>query len=381
MNESATNPLESFLRDYMETSGGLWDQVEPQVYDLMLPEVFAADSEVGPTEDGMVRVAFDPEAVPEHPGSQLMSFGTPLLDQVLSDAQQRARFARAFVVGLNLHPADLGRQLRRSLDLGANVELALGDAQAVCCPILVHWFCATYVSDQKEQDTFVVAVDSDDGHQVRQLDRLLDSARLYESAVEDLPDVSRKSNLELYGLARDRVVRSVCTTAHARRRELAERGQRQKERMVRYYRDLRAEVEQQIARALKRGEDTGKIVARRLAIDREEKLRVAELETKSTLRVHLRLLNLLEIRQPKLRIESRLTRRLQTGPPRSVPGRSAAPQSSSLSLVLTWNPLIESLEAPRCPSCDQPTFAVRIARRGDAWSCASCARPSGPTRS
>ena len=34
---SPHSPLEAFLRDYAEVTGGLWDEVEPQVYDLMLP--------------------------------------------------------------------------------------------------------------------------------------------------------------------------------------------------------------------------------------------------------------------------------------------------------------------------------------------------------
>ena len=29
--------LEDLLRDYVESSGGAWDEVEPQVYDLLLP--------------------------------------------------------------------------------------------------------------------------------------------------------------------------------------------------------------------------------------------------------------------------------------------------------------------------------------------------------
>ena len=32
-----TNALETFLRDYADVVGGLWDEVEPQVFDLMLP--------------------------------------------------------------------------------------------------------------------------------------------------------------------------------------------------------------------------------------------------------------------------------------------------------------------------------------------------------
>jgi len=34
---AALPPLEQFLRDYAEASGGMWDEIEPQVYDLMLP--------------------------------------------------------------------------------------------------------------------------------------------------------------------------------------------------------------------------------------------------------------------------------------------------------------------------------------------------------
>ncbi len=30
------SPLEEFVRDYVDVTGGVWDEVEPQVYDLML---------------------------------------------------------------------------------------------------------------------------------------------------------------------------------------------------------------------------------------------------------------------------------------------------------------------------------------------------------
>ena len=48
------SPLEQFVRDYVEARDGMWDEIEPQVYDLLL----------GPE---MLQVAFDPEALPEHP--------------------------------------------------------------------------------------------------------------------------------------------------------------------------------------------------------------------------------------------------------------------------------------------------------------------------
>src|SRR3974377_873074 len=36
-------PLEEFLQAYAEEVGGVWDEVEPQVYDLMLPSAGRSD--------------------------------------------------------------------------------------------------------------------------------------------------------------------------------------------------------------------------------------------------------------------------------------------------------------------------------------------------
>src|SRR6478609_6937515 len=95
------SPLEAFLRDYVDVTGGVWDEVEPQVYDLMLPTP-ADDS--GSDEREIVRIAFDPEAIPEHPGAQLASFGTPLVDRLLADALARGRRVDLYLTGLNLAP-------------------------------------------------------------------------------------------------------------------------------------------------------------------------------------------------------------------------------------------------------------------------------------
>ena len=76
------SPLEEFIRDYAENVGGAWDEVEPQVYDLLLP---AAGKESHFLEQSIVRVAFDPEAIPEHAGCQLASYGTPLVDRLLAE--------------------------------------------------------------------------------------------------------------------------------------------------------------------------------------------------------------------------------------------------------------------------------------------------------
>src|SRR5262249_47859310 len=121
------SPLEAFLRDYAEVVGGLWEEVEPQVYDLMLPEH-------GPRSPGVVRVPFDPVALAEHPGGHLAGFGTPLVDRLLADAVTRGRAAELYLVGLNLAVQGLTGRIARSLSLGAGLELRLGRSRALHFP-------------------------------------------------------------------------------------------------------------------------------------------------------------------------------------------------------------------------------------------------------
>src|SRR3954470_20465169 len=128
MTGSAPSPLEEFLRDYAEVTGGMWDEVEPQVYDLMLPGRDSAG------EPEMVRLVFDPEAIPEHPGAQLASYGTPLIDRLLADAVERGRFARLYLLGLNLNPRAPPGRARRALTLPPGAGLRVERVRALHFP-------------------------------------------------------------------------------------------------------------------------------------------------------------------------------------------------------------------------------------------------------
>ena len=354
---SSTGPLETFLQDYIESADGLWEEAEPQVYDVLLPESAAAGERMPLSEDGMVRITFDPEALPEHPGSQFMTLGTPLMDGVLEDAQGRGRWSRGYLVGLHLSPQNLPSWIRQSVDLPEGAALELVRMRGQSFSNAVFWFSATFVSDQKEQEKFPVAMDLHTGRQVRHLEELLSPAHLSEVPGETLPEAPRRPLTEAYRLARERAVRSVGAVANQRRRDLEERRRRQEARMTQYYRDLREEVREQIARAESRSTDPSRAVSRLQAVEQEEKLRLAELRRKSALRVNLRLLNVLEVRQPKLLLECRLSSR----------------RDDSAALSLVWDPLVESLEAPACPECAQPTFRFRFRFKCPTWLCPSCA--------
>jgi hypothetical protein len=139
--------------------------------------------------------------------------------------------------------------------------------------------------------------------------------------------------------------------------------QRQVGRMSRYYDDLRNELAEQVGRARKAEEAQARLPERLDSIDREEKLRIAELHQKNSLRVHVRLLQLLLVQQPKL-----LVRAL-----------ASAPKQVSAPLEMVWDPLTEALEAIPCGECSRPTFALEL--RGARLVCPTCAaRPAVSSR-
>lgn len=348
------SPLEEFVRDYVEVAGGVWDEIEPEVYDVLLP---SEGKEVA------LRLAFDPEALPEHPGAQLASYGTPLIDGLLNDAVTRGRFARFYHVGLNLNPHDLAGRVRRSLTLPADSRLKLERVRILDFVQAVFWFQATFVSDQKEQEVLPIALDLHYGRQVRHLERLLDRAHLSETPSVYRPEGRRLSLAAAYPLARAAVVPTVASLANTRAREAGEQAERQVARMTRYYADLRAELAEQMERARGRGESLDRFAGRREALDREERVRVAELRQKATLRIELRLLQLLVVRQPKLLLRATVT--VDKHPPAG--------------LELVWDPLTEGLEAAPCPQCGRPTLAWEWDR---LWHlvCPACAAAPAAAR-
>lgn len=353
---NAPSTLEQFVRDYVEVTGGVWDEIEPQVYDLLLP----AGGEAAPTGPGdaeVPRITFDPEALAEHPRAQLASFGTPLVNRLLDDAVERGRNARFYLLGLNLAPHQLAARAARSLTLAEGLRMTVERVRPLYFPQAIYWFEATFTSDQKEEELVPVAVDLHYGRQVRHFDQLLDRSRLSESPSLWLPDAACVSRADAYRLARDEVARTLIGLANTRARELSEHVERQIERMRRYYDDLGRELDESGRRAASRGDDAQRFAERRQAVERERALRIDELRRKSTLVVRLRLLNWLLIRQPKLSLRVTLETR----------------DGKSGQCECVWDPLLESLEAVPCAACRRPTFELDLSLAGTAV-CPECRR-------
>jgi hypothetical protein len=333
------SPLEQFVREYVEAVDGAWEEIEPQVYELL-------------TDTELLQVTFDPEALPEHPGAQLASFGSPLIDRFLGDAARRWGAAHLYRIGLNWHVQDLPARVSRTVLLPDGAELRIERVRAMSFPQAVFWFKATFSGDQKQEEILPIGIDLHYQREVRQLGPLLAEGRLSTNPEVMLAEARHAGLVPGYRTARGHVLRTVTSLANACRREWAGRLERQVARISHYYAQLREEAHEYARRSQLRAhkpdtdqdEDPAlRAAARREAIDREERLRIAELRQKSSVRVGIQLGSLMLVEQPKLQIAAGV----------SLKGRSVG------RLDLVWDPLSDALEAVPCARCGQPTFAFQ----------------------
>jgi hypothetical protein len=348
------DPLEQFLLEYVDAAGGLADAIEPQVYDVLLPNA-----------DTPLRVAFDPDALPEHASAQLLTFGSALLDDWLEQAQARGRVGLAYLDDLHLTPHALDQRVRRELVLPEGLALQIETMRPRYVTHSLFWFEVTYISDEKEQALYPVAVERYYGRQVRYLDALLESERFSEIRRWHYPDAASLPLDHAYLAAREAVARTVRAEAHTRQHQNQQRLVEQTGKMQRYYADLRAELAERVEKATARGEELEALRLRQAALAREEALRLDELERKSQLRVQLKLTNLLHVKIPRLFVNTRLV---------AVEGKRAAFRPTAL--TLTWDPLVEKTDALTCPGCHHPTFELRLGRQNEL-RCPNCETPTG----
>lgn len=337
MQKRKQSPLESFVKRYVESIDGAWDEVEPQVCDVLLPP------EDRKKEDEMLRLTFDPEALEEHPNAELVTYGTPLLERFFEDAQKRFSFTKQYLlVGFHRPPSEVQKKAIRELQVPDDVKIVFEDSRPLYFANALFFFLATFISDEKEQEMSSTGVDLYYGRQVRHLNELLKKGSFSFSRPMPYPDASRISLMRAYQIALSEVIGTVSAVANTQKQKMEERVAKQIKRTTQYFHDLREELKERIERAKEREFDTQKLYERLKAIDRQKQIRITELKEKTTMLLELQLKNLMILKEPKLRMQANL-----------IPKKG---NSTSVSLV--YSPLTERLSAPQCPTCNRPNFSL-----------------------
>ena len=345
--------LESFFVHFAEHMGGALDQVEPQVYDVLLP-ADAAQALGWPQAEAGARVTFDPEAIADHPEAQLLAFGNPLLDQVFAQAQHNRQVTRLYVSGLNLAPHGLAARVQRSVQLTTGTSMSIV-SQRVLHHRSTQWlFRATFISDEKVQEDVSVTLDANDGRAVRHLEDALSRGTSSEHPMVAYPDAPILPRAHIHALARAEVTRILSASAHTRQAELERLLLRETRRISQYFDDSRDELDARAARA-KSADDIEKFAQQRHALARAEQAQIGELRRKMTLTVQVRLMALRDVVQPKINLRVQLT----------------ALKLPPAECTLVWDPALDRLDAPLCQLCQKPSLALALGKRGVV--CRECA--------
>ena len=253
--------------------------------------------------------------------------------------------------------------MRRSLQVPSGVEVRSAPPRAYHFSTALFWFQATFISDEKVQDIFSVGIDRYYGRLARTLEDTLRSAALSEARSYPYPDAPRLPLKRAYQLARDEATHAVTVTAHSHLTDLQQYLQRETHRITGYFTDLRSELTDRQARTAAKGEDAPQFDLQRQALDREEQTQLTDLRHKLALRVQIRLLNVLHVIQPKLRI------RVQLIPSQGISGE----------IEVVFDPALQKVEATVCPDCARPTLALALKRSGQVV-CPACAAMSPTPR-
>ncbi len=348
--------LESFFLSYVDHVGGVFEPIEPQVYDVMLPaEANRAIGSRAADDETPARVTFDAEALADNADAQLLVFGNPLLDRVFEHAQIGNQMTRVYLGGFNLQPHGLRALIQRSLSLGDGMSLDVVSQRPLHYTSALWQFQATYISDEKVQETYMIGVDLHYGRPARQLEERLARARASEHPEAAFPDATAIPLPRAYALAREEALRGITVSAHVRLAELQRLLTRETNRIHRYFEDSRDELDARGGR-VHTPDDAARVHAQRAALDREEQAQIGELKHKMTLSVACKLLNVMLVTQPRLRVRVGLS----------------GPKNQSASIDVSWDVAAQRLDAAVCPTCGRSTFALAFNRAGKL-GCPACA--------
>ena len=348
--------IEAFALAAVERLGGATESDGPGLYTVLWPSAVAGDLETR-------RLAFDPEALEDAPDAELVTFGSPALDELVGLATASGRVARAFLTAAANSSRATAERLARAYRFG-DASWTPGTGRPWWLPAGVFLFRARYLSDAREEDLLEIAVSLTDGHILRRLGEAVERHGLAPEPLEAWPMMGELPAEAAYAAARAELDRRLVAPLGARRRELAERLARESHRAAAYYEELSRELAEEIERLPGEAPERPRLEAKLPAIGLEREGRLAELRAKYRLEAEVSLISVLRLYLPRVVFRGTL-----------------AGKAGVAALALTWDPIEQAAEPVRCQRCAALAYEVGLDRAG-VIVCPSClaagVRPRGP---
>ena len=370
-----SNRLRQFATTLFESVGGLVEEVEADLIEVLLPENlegrFGSD----------FLIALHPEIVGEVDGSELLTYGSPLLDDLVTFASEQGTVSRVYLSGVNLDTSNLEQNLKRGLGFEGG-EMRVDGVKVRLFKYLLFRFKVRYTTDEREDEFISVGVNQYNGQIARRLmDRLKSPIRYSEENYLICPEAASISVNEAYGIAREEVERKMTAALNFRKVATEKIIEAESRRIEKFYQDNAMELLERIEKEKIRGEtQTEWTAADRLKSEKridvleskrqvneiERQRRLREMSDKYTLRTSVQLINLLQIAYPKMVVTVTV---VENRP------KESAGEARFATTAIIWDVLTQRPEPPTCSKCGKPTTTLLLVfpPRSDAQLvCGAC---------
>ncbi len=335
-------------------------ETKGETLEALLPSELAARLQM--QED--VRLRFTPQgeteagSAPSASDTQLLTYGSPALEHVLSLLADQGTVAGVELHGLYLKQAAPGPEIER-LFQPLNARGKLVSAGTALIPYGIFHFRYTAVSDEKTEGLATLALNLRSLTEVPGVAYRWREVQWQEQATGAGTETATHPPNVVYKqacrLAQRQIGRTLSDFHHSRERRL----ERDVQRLEEYYLGIAKEIR---ARLQKKGlsgtAEAEKEEAKAAAAERELRSKIHDLEEKYAVRVQVSFVNVLYVTLPVLHATMSYQRR-----------------QAFRELSFFWNPLLKDWEPLVCEGCRENTFAFALCDDKQHLTCADCSRP------
>lgn len=324
--------LKDFVREVVEIKGGIAEEKEKGVLGVLLPEnvgkeLFGKEYE---------RLSF----FPDRPQTKFITYGSPLLDKVISLIENLGKTARIMAEDIHPRKKNLIRLIEDNFDFPNARKLgSLIDSEIVCSYLLVN-FKVSIISDERKEEIVTAVVDERTLRIGREIINLILELRYKE---EEPPETVKRYPIEkVYERAKKAATRSLDQSLKQAEETSLRRLQRDITRLWNYYKDLREELKKRMMKdpaTEKREELSSKMKAIEMEFERKRE----DLVDKYSLKLTLEPMNACRIYLPKIVTHYEIQRKI-----------------SKKKLEFFWNPLTKEIEPLVCQACLEDTYVIYL---------------------
>ena len=288
---------------------------------------------------------------------QLITYGSPALEQVLSLLADRGTVAAVELKGLYLKQAAPRTEIERIFQ-PLNARGRLVSAGEAMVPYGVFNFRYTAISDEKKEGLVSVALNFRSLAEVPGIVPRWQGAEWREKSIKEGSLVFAHLLEKIYQracrLAQRYITPALSEFTQSRERRLG----RDVQRLEEYYLGMAQEIRTRLRKKGLSGEEATREEAKAAAAERELRTKTRDLEEKYAVRVQVSFVSLLHLELRVLMVLISYQRR-----------------QSFRELALFWNPLLKEWESLACEACGENTFAFSLCDEKQHVTCASCSRP------